>query len=91
MAFDVVEKAPGTVAIFTIEWAPDIRPGETLDSCAWHSIEEGVVRVSDQLDGSVAQITISGGTLGQSYLATCRATYSSGRTEDWTIRILIKP
>lgn len=80
------EKDPDTTTYFTLDWSPDIRPGETLSSTTW-TVGAGLDKESESRVGNVSTLWVSGGTDGTTYEATCQATYDSARTEDWTIRI----
>lgn len=84
------EKDPDTLTYFTVDWGPDLRPGESLQGTPSWSVPDGLTKSSELVSGNIATLWVSGGTVGQSYACRCRATYDSGRSEDWTIYIVVK-
>lgn len=85
-ANQVFTKHPSTTSFVTTDWSDDLRPGETLVSVAW-TVASGLTKVAEPLTGVVSTLWFSGGTDGNAYECTGLATYSSGRTEVWTIMI----
>lgn len=79
-------KDPDVVTYFTVDWADDVRPGEAVESATW-IVPAGLTKLAEGLLQTIATVWLSGGTDGQSYECTCRATYDSGRSEDWTILV----
>lgn len=82
-------KDPDVQTYFTLDWGPDLRPGEALVSTTW-TVDTGITKITEGTQGTVSTLWVSGGTLGGTYEAVCRATYDNDRTEDWTIRITCK-
>lgn len=77
---------PGIVSPYTVNWEDDIRTGETLVATEWE-VDAGITKVSEGFSAPYSTVWLSGASLGVTYKARCKATYSSGRTEYWTIFI----
>lgn len=46
-----------------------------------------IVIDSSSTDGYICEAVLSGGTVGETYYLTCRATFTSGNKEDATIEV----
>lgn len=82
-------KDPQAVKRYQITFDKWLEPGETITA---HTVtpDSGITVDSDTADDTSVTVTVSGGTLGQSYGITCHITTSSGQQEDATIRVIIR-
>jgi len=92
MAFDKVYKDPDTHTYFTVDWTPAIRPDETAVQSAQWVVPTELTHdpQDDELVGNVAKVWLDGGDEGEQIPVTCRATFDSGRTDDWTLLVVIQ-
>lgn len=79
-------KDPDSVEDYSIDWRKWLGD-ESLSSAQWIA-PPGIDIVDSSTTGSVATVRLSGGQAGQIYIVTCRATSSSGRVNDQSIRII---
>lgn len=79
-------KDPDSIEDYSVDWT-DWLAGETLSAASWIA-STGITVTAQSISGAVATARISGGQAGQRYDLTCRATSSSGRVQDQTIRII---
>lgn len=76
------------------DWLLDLAADTTLDGAAWTITPESsaqddtpLVNGSASVSGSQANIFLTGGTFGRSYLATALGTCSDGSKPERTIRV----
>ncbi len=81
-------KDPNSTVAFELDWTPHLG-GTTLGTSNW-IVPSGVTIVSTAKTNSTAIITLSGGTVRQSYRLTNRVTFTGGGTEDWTLDIRVE-
>ncbi len=75
-------KDPNDIATYSVDWAAAIGAGDSLASCEWAAAPVGLTLAAPQVDGTVASITISGGTAGEVYAVRARAILASGQQLD---------
>lgn len=83
-----IEKAPGDVVDYSLDWVDHLAAGVTISSATWvvsATLTEGASGVS----GSVATKRISGGTAGTEHKVTCQMTKSNGERIDRTFVISV--
>lgn len=70
----------------------DITPylaDDSFETVAW-SIANGMTVEELQVDTAITSALLKGGQEGCDYLATVHATFGSGATEDFTIRVKVR-
>lgn len=82
-------KDPDAVLDYQWDWTRWL-DGDTIET---HDIlpVEGISVDRDTATDSTVTAWISGGAVGLLYAVTCRITTASGRTDDRTINIVIRP
>lgn len=83
----LTHKDPDAVDDFSIDWSAWLDQGETLSSVQWIA-DSGIQILGYTFGPTTASARVSGGRAGRAYTLTCRATTSSGRVNDRSIRIL---
>ena len=73
---------------YSVDWGDWLDAGDTIASTEW-IVPDGLTSDAESLTGAVATIRLAGGTVGQRYAITCRATSAAGLVDDRTIRIRI--
>ncbi|MEJ7872156.1 MAG: hypothetical protein WKF67_07835 [Rubrobacteraceae bacterium] len=81
-------KDPNSTVAFELDWTPHLG-GTTLGTSTW-LVPSGITIVSTIKTDSTAIITLSGGTVRQSYRLTNRVNFVGGGTEDWTLDIRVE-
>lgn len=84
-------KHPDSDVWYELSWASHLagKSGSvTLSSVVW-TVPTGLTKENELIGGSstIAQIQLSGGTDGQSYLLICTVTLSNGETEVGYLRV----
>lgn len=86
-------KDPNSVLPFTCDWSAWLaNEDDTAASATW-IVPAGITQETSPaptLDGGKATVWLSGGTLGEEYLVTCRLTTTGGRVDDRTIQIKVR-
>lgn len=91
-AGDWIEKDPNAVLDYAVDWGAPLNSwlaGETIASVAW-TVPAGLTQGAASNTNTVAQVRLSGGTVGQTYTVTCRITTSTGQIEDRSFRVVIR-
>lgn len=95
-------KDPSAVLDYVFDWAPltNGRAGATSDwlasgetiSSKTVTAESGITVDSSSITDSSTSVTVwlSSGTAGSNYLVTCRIVTSGGRTDERSIRLLVR-
>lgn len=91
MRLGTMVKDPDNAKAISINWTTYIG-ADTVSSCSWSAANGLTVEASPapSLAAGVAIATVSGGQEGCDYLVTCRATLSSGVTEDGTVLVQVR-
>lgn len=89
MSFQVFEKDPNSVLDWKWDWAAWLQVSEVINTVTVVP-EVGITVDSSSNTTNTVTVFLSGGTLGNYYDVTVRIVTNQGRTEDNTIRILIK-
>lgn len=84
----VVSKDPDSSLDWSWEFSDWLATGDTISSYVVIS-EAGITKDSDSSDTTSVTVWLSGGTAGESYEVTVRATTSQGRTVDRTVSFSI--
>lgn len=84
-------KDPNSVIAYGFDWTSwlDTTNSETISTSSWVS-ESGLSVSAENVTGNICSATLSGGTVGYTYILTNRITTSFGRTEDRSMYIQIK-
>lgn len=82
------KKDPDETDDFSVDWANETDSAESIDSIVW-TVPTGITQVQVQLEGDVATIRLSGGTVSTSYTIACKATLDSGRILERSIYIRV--
>ena len=97
---NVIKKDPDAVLTYGVAWK-DWLNGRTLASAAW-IVPDGLTKGAESVNATpmtddngvshpantVATVSLSGGTHGQSYTVTCRITTTDGEVDDRSIVIV---
>jgi len=84
-----VTKDANAVLDYTLDWSQWLATGDDLATSTW-TTTTGLVKDSDVLDAdNTTTVWLSGGTAGQTYVATNRITTTGGRTEDRSITVFV--
>lgn len=85
----IVTKGPMADLDFAIDWTAWLTGGDTLASTDW-TVPDGLTTSKDPVvSGGKAIIWFSGGTPGQTYVATCKIVTTQGRTDERELAIRI--
>jgi hypothetical protein len=84
-----LEKDPDANLDYRWDWSPWMTAGDTISSHQV-TVQGGVVLGTHSHDANSVTAWISGGTVGQDAEATARITTAQGRTDDRTIRFLVR-
>lgn len=90
--------SPEAVEVVTIDWSSRanrdqgalvLASGETVTASSW-TVPAGLTGTADSFDDDSSEITISGGTAGQTYALRCEVTTSLGRTIEQTTHVEVE-
>lgn len=85
-------KDPAEVLDYAVDWSAWLTGDDTIADIAW-TVPDGLTEPAEHpatvVDGK-ATVWLSGGTAGQTYAITCRATTAQGRIGERTIRVLVR-
>jgi len=81
-------KDPDATLDYMIDWS-DWLDSDTISTSIW-TVPSGITKDSDTNSTTTATIWLSGGTAGQSYKLVNRIVTACGRTDDRTIRIIVR-
>lgn len=76
---------PQAVLDYTLDWSTWLGD-DTIATATW-SVPSGVTLASSSATTTTATAWISGGTVGEAYIATCHVTTVGGRQDDRSIRL----
>lgn len=83
-------KDPAAVLDYTVDWDGDDWLGaDTISTVTW-TVPAGLATASSSNTTTTATIWLSGGTAEQDYDVQCRITTAGGRTDERTIRLLVR-
>lgn len=84
-------KDPQAVLDYACDWSAWLAAeGDTATAIDW-TVPDGLTQArAASRDGGKGTVWLSGGTVGEEYLLTCRITTAAGRIDDRTIRIVIR-
>lgn len=89
MRLGEIVKDPDTTRAVAINWTTYMGT-DTVSGCAWTAPTGLTIVGTPTLVASVATALVSGGQEGCDYNLTCRATLSSGATEDGTVVVKVR-
>lgn len=81
-------KDPDATLNYTFDWSQWLENGEVIQTSVF-TVESGLTNSGDSNDTTTATITLSGGTVGESYTVTNRVTTNGGQIDDRSITISI--
>lgn len=81
-------KDPDATLNYTFDWSRWLESGETIASAAF-TVESGLTKGAESNTTTTAQVTLSGGTAGETYDVTCRITTNAAQIDDRTIQIAV--
>ena len=84
-----VKKDPGATLDFGFDWSTWLGDGETITKAAW-TVPEGITEHDSTSQEGVTAIWLKGGTAGENYVATCEITTSAGRTDQRSLRVMVR-
>lgn len=88
--FTAPSKDPSAVLDYGMDWTNWLDAGETISAQSVVVAPAGLtIGQVMQADGIVSW-RVSGGTLGQDYIATCRVTTSIGRVDERSVRYRVR-
>jgi len=85
------DKVPWSILAYAIDWSAVARDlGTTVTDSAWSvPVASGLAIDSDTLSGSIATVTLSGGTVGRGvyHAVTCTATFANAAVRERSIGV----
>jgi len=86
---DYFYKDPDAVLDYVFDWSDWLETGETISS---HTVTAltGITKDSDAESSGLVTVWLSAGTAGKEYTVACEIVTSSLRTDERTIRIMVK-
>lgn len=92
MTQEVFVKGVDEVLDYQFDWSQWLASDSPIDtiSSATITAETGIDIDGQTNTTSSATVTLSGGTLGQTYTITCEITTAAGRTPQRTMKIIIR-
>lgn len=83
-------KDPDSQLDYAVDWASWLNTGATIATSAW-TVPAGITEVTSGLQNAdtKAVVTVSGGTVGNTYALVNRITTSDGLTDDRTIYLTV--
>lgn len=88
MSLGYVTKDPDATARYGVQWS-DYLDGDTISSVSW-VVPAGITNAAASVSGTVAYISLSGGTANTDYVITCRMTSTGGVIEDQTFTVQVR-
>ncbi len=89
MPLQTFVKDPDAVLDFGFDWSSWLATGETISAATW-TVPTGLTKTSQSATSTVATAWISGGTAGTSYELACKVLTSAGRTDERTMKIIVR-
>ena len=84
--FTAPPKDPSAVLDHGMDWTSWLDEGETIASQTVVATPAGLTIAAVAQANGIVSWRVSGGTLGQDYIATCRVTTSIGRVDERSVR-----
>ena len=84
-------KDPNATLDYGVDWRDWLESGETIASVEW-TVESGLTSGTESESGGIAKVWLSGGTVDNTYLVTCRVTTSNSpaRIEDRSFNVKVE-
>jgi hypothetical protein len=82
-------KDPSDVSDFAIDWAKHLDAGDSLQSATWSATPAGLTLGASSIAAGKASVWLSGGTAGTTYVVTCQAITTQGRTFERSARLFV--
>lgn len=82
-------KDPDAVLDYGFDWTAWLEAGETIATSTW-TADEGITVGDSAIGTGTTKVWLSGGTDGTEYLVTNEITTSAGRTDDRSIRVIVR-
>lgn len=89
MPLEWPNKDQNEVLDYELNWS-DRLDGDTIDTSVW-TVPAGLTKDSDEFNGPVATVWLSGGTDGENYTLLNRITTTGGRTMDQSVKLRVRP
>ena len=87
MTVATYEKDPDATLDYSIQWSSWLTSGDTIADAEW-VIPAGLTEAAaSSVTSTTATCWLSGGTVGERYVVTCRVTTAGGRIDDRSILI----
>ena len=86
------EKDPNATLDYVVDWSKWLQQGETISTSSW-TVPAGLTQPATPAasnTATTATVWLAGGTAGANYDVSNRITTSAGRTDDRTIRIIVR-
>lgn len=87
---DWPSKDPGEAMHYGIDFVDRVSPGVVLNSATWTISPAGLTKSAEIVSGTLAQLTLAGGALGDRYLVNVSAVTSDGQTLEETALLEIR-
>ena len=82
-------KDPDAILDYGFDWSNWLASGEEISSSEWE-VPSGITKDNDVSSTTATTIWLSGGTVGEEYTITNRIVTTGGRTEDRSLKIVVK-
>lgn len=83
------EKDPDATLDYAFDWSSWLAAGETITTPTV-TAETGLTLDSSSEAAGIVTAWVSGGTAGNNYTLACRITTSAGRTDERTMRLIVR-
>lgn len=84
--FTAAIKDPAAVLDHGMDWSAWLDEGETITAQTVVAVPVGLTIAAVAQANGIVSWRVSGGTLGQDYIATCRVNTSLGRVDERSVR-----
>ena len=88
MALALIEKTPYAVLSYEIDWSDWLPSGDTISAVTW-TVPTGITKDSSSATTTATEITLSSGTLGETYDVVCKITTAGLLKDSRTLRFVI--
>lgn len=82
-------KDPDAVIDYPFDWSDWLETGDTIQTVTV-TVSSGLTKDSVTFTTSAVIVWVSGGTAGSVYTIACRIVTAGGRTDERTIRVLVR-
>jgi len=82
-------KDPDATLDYGFDWSDWLASGETITASTW-TVPTGITEGANSRDDTSVKIWLSGGTVGESYVISCKIVTSDDRTDERSLTIMVE-